>query len=41
MFFHLMCQQLDVMKKSDLKNMEEEKKLTIVIENFGMKFIWI
>lgn len=29
------------MKKSDSKNMEGEKKLIIVTENFEMKFIWI
>ena len=29
------------MKKSDLKNMEEEKKCIIVTESFEMKFIWI
>jgi hypothetical protein len=33
--------QLDVIKKSDLKNMEGEENLITVIENFEMKFIWI
>jgi len=41
MFFRLINEQLDAMKKSDSKNMEEEKKLITVIESFEMKFIWI
>ena len=41
MFSRLINERLDVMKKSDSKNMEEEKKLIIVTENFEMKFIWI
>jgi hypothetical protein len=33
--------QLDVIKKSDLKNMEGEENLIIVIENSEMKSTWI
>lgn len=41
MFSHSINEQLDAMKKSDSKNMEEEKRLITVIESFEMKFIWI
>ena len=41
MFSRSINERLDVMKKSDSKNMEEEKRLIIVTENFEMKFIWI
>jgi hypothetical protein len=33
--------QLDVIKKSDLKNMEGEENLITVIENSEMKSTWI
>jgi hypothetical protein len=41
MFSLSINEQSDVMKKSDSKSMEGEKKLIIVIENSEMKFIWI
>jgi hypothetical protein len=36
-----MNEQSDATKKSDLKNMEEEKKCIIATENFEMKSVWI
>ena len=41
MFSHLINEQLDVIKKSDLKNMEGEENLITVIENSEMKSTWI